>query len=260
MKNTLTAEKLSELAAPFKPEEHSFLPNTTTVFIQKRAIRQRLNAVDPGWSISPAQLVRADEDVIVLSAGLTVCGVTRHALGTGTIQIEKKNPNTHKFEPLPVSEITRNKSKAYKSADTDLIPRCAFQFGVGEYLKNIPKKDGKPVVHDMTSLERWLTTLVEPVEPPHWALNGGGERFKALAAKLGVKWDMIRTQLEPDKVLEKLSDITLPEVDAIARLVELRPAAKTIETAPQPEGTTGDSGSFLARTSNPIRDPFMPRT
>lgn len=88
----LTQEQIAALERRFQPAEHKFVNGN--VYLTKTAIRRRLNEVDPGWELSEPELISEAGGIVVLRAGLTIDGVTRHALGTAVIQIAKPNEKT----------------------------------------------------------------------------------------------------------------------------------------------------------------------
>jgi hypothetical protein len=155
----LSAQQIALLEAPFALDEHAFVSNNP--YIKKSAIRNRLNVVDSGWRSSPPQLVAVSGDVVVMSGSLTLCGVTRCAVGTGIIQRTKKDDND-KVIPLSDYEIARNTAKAFKTAESDLLPRCALQFGIGTYLKDMPPR----TVRDTGTLKALLAKLNAPGGQP----------------------------------------------------------------------------------------------
>lgn len=121
----LTPEQDALLRRPFQPREHGFVNGRP--YIRKEAIRPRLSQFDRAWSISPATVVAQVDDVIVLSGALRIAGVDRYDLGTGIVQRTGRDN-----QALPPYEISRNTVRAFKTAASDLLPRCAIQFGVGE--------------------------------------------------------------------------------------------------------------------------------
>ncbi len=149
----LTPEQEALLRRPFSAHEHGFVNGRP--YIRKDAIRRRLSYVDPGWqTLAPTVLSMAD-DTVVLTGALIVCGVVRYDIGTGIII---RYGRDNKAE-LPPYEIARNGVRAFKTAASDLIPRCAVQFGVGEYLKNVPRN-----VVDERTLAEWLRSLNGPAQ------------------------------------------------------------------------------------------------
>ena len=152
--NQLTSEQIRILELPFAPQDHRFTPNGN-VYIAKHAIRRRLNMVDPAWQLGRPALVSQSERVIVLSGSLIICGVTRHNVGAGVIQETKLDKETGEVKFYVQAQ---NEMRAYKTAASDLLPRCAQEFGVGAYLKAEAVKN----LRDTNSLERWLKTLPAP--------------------------------------------------------------------------------------------------
>ncbi len=159
----LTFEQMILLEKPFAVSEHDFVRGN--VYLKKSAIRKRLNAVDAGWSNTEPQLVSFSDDVIVLRGGLTVGGVTRYALGRGIVGRFRKDYQTRQVTELSGFDLAREITKAYKSADSDLLPRCAVLFGVGSYLKDIPRQEGKSTVTNPQQLEAWIRTLTNGQQP-----------------------------------------------------------------------------------------------
>lgn len=154
MNDGLTLQQDALLRRPFQPAEHGFVNGRP--YLLKDAIRRRLSQVDPAWSISPPQLVALTDDAVILTAGLVIAGVARYDVGTGLVQ---------RFKPdgreLPPYELARSTARAFKTAASDLLPRCAVQFGLGDYLKAVPRS-----VADPRSLRDWLLSLAKPAEPP----------------------------------------------------------------------------------------------
>lgn len=206
----LTPEIQKLLKKPFRLDEHRFLQGNP--YILKQAIRDRLDAADPGWSTTPPEIVNLHGDSIILRGGLTVCEVTRYALGAGIILSTRKR--THKDEhnkdvveivPLEGYDLAREQNKAYKTADADLLPRCAVEFGVGAYLKDRPKGQAE------AQFPAWIGELLAKY---HWAYNGAGQRFKDLMKQHGLAWEDVNTVIEPGRILRGLSDISLDEESA----------------------------------------------
>lgn len=67
------------------------------------------------------------------------------------------------------------------------------------------------------TIKTWLTDGAAP----HWAKNGGGEKFVARMKELGLNSTDVLANLEPDLLLERLSDTTLTFEEAMARLDEM---------------------------------------
>ena len=209
----LSDQQVQLLQKPFEVHEHGFLNRNP--FIKKSAILTRLHKVDPAWSISSPVLVAAINDSITMSAGLTISGVVRHAVGTGLINRFAKDG----VERSP-GDIMRETSKAMKSADSDLLPRCASKFGVGAYLRDMTKPE-RDAVNEENSLKRFLEELSKKLPPVHWALNGGGERIAAEIRALKLERDHILQNVEQGRTLTRLSDTTLTEYQFLIRLHQL---------------------------------------
>lgn len=139
--------------APFEAPEHAFVNGRP--YIRKDAIRRRLSRIDPYWQITEPVVVKDDGKTVVLAGSLIVLGVQRFDIGTGSIAtVDAKN------NPLSPLEITRNTIRGFKTAASDILPRCAVQFGLGSYLKGVSRN-----VVDERTLADWLRTL-KPVQPP----------------------------------------------------------------------------------------------
>lgn len=200
------------LEKPFDLDDHLWLQGNP--YLKKDAIRRRLTFVDPHWSLTEPRVLAQDGDLIVLTATLTVLGSARSNVGTGVIQHAAPDTKTGEINAFNEAKLL---AKAYKSAASDLLPRCAQQFGVGWYLLNLDKAQ-KAKLGTPAGLRDYLDSLMHP---KHWALNGGGQRFKARMNALSVNPSYALDHLEPGRKLDKLSDTTLTEADALARLDEL---------------------------------------
>lgn len=207
----LSAEQIHLLEKPFTFEEHAMDPN---IYIRKSAIRRRLAEVDAAWEMTPPQLMNANENVVLMSGGLTVAGVTRYAVGTGIITRTKINKQSGDVIALPDYEVARNLAHAYKTAASDLLPRCALLFGVGDYLRDIPKN----VKGNDRAFAEWLRSISTP---QHWARTTAGQHFQTLMRDLNLTWEAVRQNLEPNHMLNRLSDTHLNEAQAIARLHQI---------------------------------------
>lgn len=127
-----------ELELPFRADEHGFVPQREgdtggNVYIQKNAIRRRLDRVSPNWSISEPRLMTIQDDVVTMTAILTIEGQSHGGIGTGIIQRFKKDGS-----PKPPFELGREVQKALKTAASDTFPRAAYYFGIGWYLRGVP--------------------------------------------------------------------------------------------------------------------------
>lgn len=207
----LTPDKQRILEQPFLLEEHGFLQGNP--YILKDAIRHRLSKVDPHWTNTKPSLEAITNDVVLMTGGLTLFNDTRYGMGTGLIISAKKDPKTGELHPVEPYQLARETAKAMKTAQSDLLPRCALEFGIGSYLKNKPKDVAQ------ANFEGWLKSIMAKY---HWANNGGGERFKAHAVSLNLSWlDHVAERLEPGRMLERLTDIHLTEQQAIERLNDI---------------------------------------
>ena len=140
----LTPHQIAQLEAPFRLEEHGFVERKG-VYIKKSAIRARLTQVDPNWTLSAPQVLIGSDQIVVMTAGLTVGGATRHGVGVGII---------HNLDPegrQPGKQLAEI-SKAYKTAATDCLPRAAALFGIGEYLRDLDAA----TKNSLQALARWL--------------------------------------------------------------------------------------------------------
>lgn len=203
----LTPDKQRILEQPFLLEEHGFLQGNP--YILKDAIRQRLAKVDPRWTNSAPRVETIVNDCVVMTGSLTVCDVTRSAVGVGLIISTKKDPKTGEVFPVEPYQLARETAKAMKTAQSDLLPRCALEFGVGAYLKNKPK--------DVTqgNFANWLNSISIKM---HWSNNGAGERFKDRARSLKLTWADVCNRIEPGRELVVMTDIHLTAEQAMDRL------------------------------------------
>jgi len=208
---SLTEDQVKLLEVPFPIDDHEFV--TSNPYLKKAAIRRRLSQIDSGWQLSPPEILRGKRGVVIVRGSLTLCGVTRADIGTGIIR--QVNPDANGV--ISDYDQNRNVVQAVKTAASDILPRCAFQFGVGWYLKELPRANNKHTITTRAALVDYLKTLPSA----HWAINGAGTRFSALRAQLGLDSEVVRLQLEPGRVLRSLTDTTLTETDALFRLFQL---------------------------------------
>lgn len=209
---SITESQQRLLEKPFRPEEHDFVYGQC--YIRKSAIRARLNLVDPGWQISPPVLMNADENLVVMRGALIIAGVKRNAIGTGIIQRTKTDKKTGVITEFTGFELARMVAKAYKTAASDLLPRSAIMFGLGEYLKQLPKG-----TENMDQLKPWLQNQFAAF---HWAYNGGGQQVTARMKELGLAWGDIAAKIEPGRRLRSLSDTLLPVEEFLAGLERIK--------------------------------------
>lgn len=152
-----------ELETPFRFEEHGFVPQREgdtggNVYIQKNAIRRRLDRSTPSWSISEPRLLTIQDDVVTMTATLTIEGQAHGGIGTGIIQ-----RYTRKGELKSQYDISREVQKALKTAASDCFPRAAYYFGIGWYLRGIPAswKDRVKTPEGLKEYLRMVTDVME---------------------------------------------------------------------------------------------------
>ncbi len=216
----LTNEQIKLLEKPFEAHEHGFVQQNP--YILKSAIMGRLSEVDPGWHTTTPVLIGVQDDVVLMEGGLTISDVTRHAIGTGIItrHIKDKN-NIGEIIELSIFEQQRQVSKAMKTAQSDLIPRCAALFGIGAYLRE--RKRNQPLDECLPeALNVWQRKWARL---EHWAYDTAQKQAFADAMKgAGLIWTVVQHHLEPERKLERLSDTSLSFTEAIARLEQLESA------------------------------------
>lgn len=214
---------------PFALDEHGFVKGVG-FYILKSALHRRLREIDPRYRTTPPEMMLMDDDMVMMRGGLTILGETRYALGTGKIDRVKWDTDKKMEIPLTASEIVRNKLKAVKSAASDLLPRGAQQFGIADYMRDVPKE-----ARTKEEFPKWLAHLHAQWEkshqPPHWALNGGGKRVQTLMTLWDLPWKMVSAQIEDGHTIAKMSETTLSEVEFIARLVLLKEKAVAHDAA-----------------------------
>lgn len=234
-------EKLLHLCEkPFTLEEHGFIwkndaKTSGTPYIKKDALRRRLSALDPHWRNMPPEFLGITGDVITYRGGLTLLGDTRYAIGTGVFQSERKKDG--KATPITGYDLAREVSKAHKSAQSDLLPRCAAEWNIGAYMRDPEAKN----VTTPAALDKYLKEVMAKWEAvQHWATNGKGDAFKTMITALGIRWDVVKTQLEPGRTLIGLKDISLSFEDAVKALAALR--SEPVPNASKPaESSRGSS-------------------
>jgi hypothetical protein len=141
----LTPGQFYELGLPFALNEHGFMNNNP--YLLKTAIQRRLYRVCPGWTMTEPTLMTIEGGVVVLTGSLILEGQAQGALGTGIILANS--------DPLKHAQAVR---MAFKTAASDLLPRCALYFGVGWYLKVIPT-DWKDRVKSREGLAQYLDIM-----------------------------------------------------------------------------------------------------
>ncbi len=218
----LTDIQIEALAAPFTPAEHGWVNGSP--YLLKSAIMRRLSQVDPAWSISQPMVMHQSADIIVLSADLTIAGVTRSGVGTGIIIRTKTDRKTNTTTDVTGYELQKNISKAWKSATSDLLPRAANNFAVGAYLRDAPKFKTQQEFND------YIADLLHD-SSTGWTRNGGRQRVKNTLDALSLTWAQIASLVEPGRTLGQLSDTNLTESEFIARCAVIATALETIKAA-----------------------------
>lgn len=141
----LTQGQFYELGIPFALNEHGLMNGNA--YLLKTAIQRRLYKVCPGWEMNEPKLMTIEGGVVVLTGSLILEGQAQGALGTGIIQANS--------DPYKHAQAVR---MAFKTAASDLLPRCALLFGVGWYLKTIPD-DWKSRVKTREGLAAYLDIM-----------------------------------------------------------------------------------------------------
>lgn len=159
MAEGLTPLDLAKLAYPFRRDDHDFLQGY--VYIQEEAITERLDTVDPNWSLTVEEAVAYGDSIVCFST-LTVKGVKRSNAGGNPVQREK-NDSTQ----LGKYAIADNGVNAYKAAATDALKRCARMFGIGRYLLSAPKTSKD----DTRKFDEWLIAEQTAAKARHDALR-----------------------------------------------------------------------------------------
>jgi hypothetical protein len=131
---------MAKLSYPFTRAQYDFLEGY--VYIQEEAISERLDKVDPNWSIAIDETIAYGDSIVVRST-LTVKGVSRSNSGGNPVQREKKDKTI-----LGQYAVADNGVNAYKAAATDAFKRCARMFGIGRNLLSAPKEGG--------AFDKWL--------------------------------------------------------------------------------------------------------
>lgn len=224
----ISLEQQTLLEKPFTLIEHGYNSGGQP-YILKAPLRRRLTQVDPNWHLGAPELVHEDDNVVIMRVPLTVLGATRY--GVGTCAILRSSQSDGEFTGL---KLAQQIVKAYKHATTDALPRAAQEFNCGAYLRD------KPQAIKKAEFPEWLAKL----PAPHWANNGGRERIAAWLEGAGLTWAVVKDQIEPGRILERLNDTTLTEAQLRERLKQvkadlLKPSAPKVEPAVQshPAGT-----------------------
>jgi len=175
-----------ELLLPFAINEHGFVERWKgdtggNPYIIKHAIQRRLDKVAPNWSLSEPHIVMIHEDTVILSGTLSIDDQSHGDIGTGIIQRIRYDKGKKPYEIAPY-DLSRETAKAFKSAASDLLPRCAVHFGIGWYMRLIPKSF-KEKVTSTDGLKEYLTVVKEiimkaqgDVERAREAMGNGDKR------------------------------------------------------------------------------------
>lgn len=122
----LTQDDLAILRAPFQAHEHKLLQGA--VYLKEEAITNRLEDVDPSWSLDVNSIVwrtaKEGTEYCTAHVTLTVSGVSRDGIGQRTQEYSKK-------------DIAYGQPE--KGAVSDALKRAARLFGIGRYMLNAPK-------------------------------------------------------------------------------------------------------------------------
>jgi len=204
----LTAVQTALLEMPFKYEEHAFVTGKG-VYIRKSAIRARLTLVDPNWTMTEPRLLAHTDQIVVMTAGLTVCGVTRYGVGVGVIQALNS----------PAKQLAEI-SKAFKTAAIDCLPRAADLFGVGAYLRDVPKASKATP----EALARWLAgqSGAAPARPEPTPRAGRSWMDNPAAVDaLEARLKQIHPELTPARAAELVgkSLATFPGLEAAVKAI-----------------------------------------
>lgn len=205
----LSEKQIAELAKPFELKEHDFVEKKP--YLLKSAIRARLNRITPGWQLLPPELMAVDGDVVIMKGGIRIGDITRYGVGTGPILRADKNGVV-----FTGAKLMGMIAKAYKTAASDILPRAALEFGVGEYLKDKPRGVNED------NFAPWLAKLTAaPVDPNAWVpenILAWGEKWHAqelsdeqLLKALGIsgKWtNFSGTVADADKAVEAFLNIS----------------------------------------------------
>ncbi|MFN8565199.1 MAG: ATP-binding protein [Anaerolineae bacterium] len=92
----------------------------------------------------------------------------------------------------------------------------------------IPRLTGKVIPSPGAALGETLKAWLMEGAPLHWAKDGGGQRFNARMKAFNLSPDYVLAYLEPDRQLERLSDTSLSEAEAFARLGLLAEQAQAL--------------------------------
>jgi hypothetical protein len=160
-RSTLTTEAVNDLKRPFAVQYHDFVRGF--VYLAERAVCERIEQVDPGWSFEILSVSHYPErNRVNVTARMTILGVKREGIGSGTyLDTPVKDYETKEPKTNDLGEVMMNYSEAEKGAATDALRRCARLFGVGRYLLDTPKH-----IKNETGLANWLHSIGGQNQPP----------------------------------------------------------------------------------------------
>lgn len=147
---SLTHDDMKKLKAFFDASDHEFDYNKNA-YITEGAITDRIETVDPAWSLSEPKIFWRDGEkgthICEVTVVMTIKGASRGAVGQKEIVLTK-NGNAEA-------------NQAAKSAATDALKRAARLFGIGRYLLSLPKD-----VSDPKTMAKWLSSQNQ--DPDAW--------------------------------------------------------------------------------------------
>jgi hypothetical protein len=214
---TLTHEDARVLSARFAVDDHECREGGKTrngdkkmwlFYIEEGAIIERLNDVDPAWSMTVDRTVRS-EQYVSCHMTLTVKGVSRSGVGTAGAYYDKQ------------AKVYAFDENVEKSAATDALKRCARLFGVGLYLKKSPR------VYLDAGLQTWEAQKQAMAKLSAWL--GGGVSPAPKSVQYGMwlnevavrRWlEARRDQYQPDVNLSDFANACLP-ILGIERFADL---------------------------------------
>lgn len=221
----LTQEDAQALNALFPQSDHEFTRGF--VYIQERAICDRLDAVDPSWCFDLKSVQVRDNDVIVVGT-LTLRQTVREGVG--------------------MAKIVEKGAEAEKSAATDALKRAARLFGVGRYLLSAPEERAfaawlaKLARGDTSPLSNASSAPTPPSAAPKAAGANGWTRQEAdslvtEANTLHVTTDELLGLLGVERISQYAPGFSEAR-EALKRYIKARPADAT----PLPADLFGGNG------------------
>lgn len=157
-------EILTELKKPFPPEDHkerALRGGGKWFYIPWQKIRDRLDSVCPDWSVSYSDPVVCGEHIII-RCKITICGVSREAVGNDMAFVERNEKGNSKTIGTPPER-----------AAADAFKNAAEEFGVAAYLDDqeyviryLHKKgDGRGVRYGVVEPSREKKAQTQPPKP-----------------------------------------------------------------------------------------------